>query len=154
MMPDDPYVPLWTIERGFWTGDAAFYQNNMTEDALIAFAPPHGLLPKAQAVASVAELPRWQTVELEVCRAIFISDCVVLLAYRACGCTADDGQPCAARVVSSYVKRRGRWMLVFQQHTPEGALQGDAAGTGALVGAMLASGVSGLAGTARPAPSA
>jgi hypothetical protein len=148
-MIDDPYVPLWTIERGFWTGDAGFYQTNLTEDALIAFAPPHGLLPKAQAVASVAGLPRWDGVELEDCRAIFISDCVVLLAYRACGCSADDGQPRASRVVSSYVKRRGRWMLVFQQHTPERAMREttEAAAMGALI-------ANGLAETARPAPSA
>ena len=143
-MTDDPYVPLWTIERGFWTGDASFYQANLTEDALIAFAPPHGLLAKAQAVASLGAIPRWQEVELEDCRAIFISDCVVLLAYRACGWSIDSSQPCAARVVSSYVKRRGRWMLVFQQHTPEGL-------AAAPMEALLATG---LAGTARPAPSA
>jgi hypothetical protein len=148
-MINDPYVPLWTIERGFWSGDAAFYQANLTEDALIAFAPPVGLLPKARAVESVGELPRWQSVELEDCRAIFVSDCVVLLAYRACGLGCGDGEPHAARVVSSYVKRRGRWMLVFQQHTPEGAAS-DAASAAAM-GALIANG---LSGTARPAPSA
>jgi hypothetical protein len=148
-MNDDPYVPLWSIERGFWSGDADFYRANLTEDALIAFAPPFGLLPKAQAVASLGDIPRWQQVELEDCRAIFISDCVVLLAYRACGCGCDDGEPHAARVVSSYVKRRGRWMLVFQQHTPEGAAQGGEPALGALFASA-----SGLAGTARPAPSA
>ena len=143
-MIDDPYVPLWNIERGFWCGDASFYQNNLTEDALIAFAPPIGLLPKARAVASLAALPRWEAVELEDCRALFVSDCVVLLAYRACGFGCEDHAPHAARVVSSYVKRRGRWMLVFQQHTPEGL-------GAAPMEALLATG---LAGTARPAPSA
>jgi hypothetical protein len=146
-MTDDPYVPLWKIERGFWSGDAAFYQANLTEDALIAFAPPVGLLPKARAVATVGELPRWDSVELEDRRAIFVSDCVVLLAYRACGMGC--GEPYAARVVSSYVKRRGRWMLVFQQHTPEGAMR--EATEAAAMGALIASG---LAETARPAPSA
>lgn len=159
-MHDDPYIPLWTIERGFWTGDAAFYQANLTEDALIAFAPPHGLRPKAHAVATLGEIPRWQDVELEDCRAIFVSDCVVLLTYRARGWCRDTGEPCAARVVSSYARRRGRWMLVFQQHTPEGPLQREGTEAEALVGAMLAAGgpamngLSGLAGTARPAPSA
>ena len=97
---------------------------------------------------SVGDLPRWDGGELEDRRAIFVSDCVVLLAYRACGLGCGDREPRASRVVSSYVKRRGRWMLVFQQHTPEGAAsEAEAAAMGALI-------ANGLSGTARPTPSA
>jgi hypothetical protein len=118
-MTEDPYVPLWQIERGFWTGDDRFYEANLTEDALLAFAAPVGLLCKSQAIESVRSSPRWKRVEIDDRHAIFISDCTVLLAYRAQGWHDDDGEPYTARVVSSYARRRGRWMLVFHQHTPE-----------------------------------
>jgi hypothetical protein len=125
----DPQSSLWQIERGVWTGDGAFLQTNLTDDALLAFAPPLGLLCKAQAVASIAELPRWQRVEIEDGHAIFMSDCTVLLVYRARGWRDDSGEPYTARIVSTYVRRRGRWMLVFHQHTPEPAGLSDRAGT-------------------------
>jgi hypothetical protein len=116
----DPQSALWQIERDFWTtDDRAFYETNLTDDALMAFDAPHGLLGKAQAVQTIQGTPRWQRVELEDCHAIFVSDSVVLLAYRARGWHAEDAEPYTARIVSSYVKRRGRWMLTFHQHTPE-----------------------------------
>jgi hypothetical protein len=126
-MNTDPQSALWQIERDFWTGDCAFYEANLTDDALMAFDAPHGLLGKAQAVRTIQGTPRWQRVELEDCHAIFMCDSVVLLAYRARGWHAEDAEPYTARIVSSYVKRRGRWMLTFHQHTPE--LFTDHAGT-------------------------
>jgi len=106
------------LERRFWTeaNNPDFYREHMADDGLTVIEPM-GMIDKAQAVSMTAEKP-WQDVELsDVTIRQVALDCIVL-AYHGTGRHEGDEEPYRGSIVSTYVRRDGRWQLVLSAHQP------------------------------------
>src|SRR5918992_5622849 len=74
---------LIALEEQFWKGDADFYRQRLTADALMVFPDPAGVLGKEETVASISQAPRWRDVEFTEVKAVMLAADVALLVYRA-----------------------------------------------------------------------
>ncbi|NZA27774.1 nuclear transport factor 2 family protein [Luteimonas sp. SJ-92] len=108
---------LWSLERGFWTGDASFYDANLAEEAVMVFPAPAGIMDRAQTLEAIRSAPRWQRVEMAGQRLLQAGDGAVALAYRVrAERDGDDGY--AALCGSVYARTAQDWRLVMHQQTP------------------------------------
>ena len=106
------------LERRFWTeaDDPDFYRQHMADDGLTAMEPM-GFIEKSQAVSMTAEKP-FEDVEMtDVTVRQVAPDCVVV-AYHGQGRHEGDEEPYRGSIVSTYVRRDGRWQLVLSAHQP------------------------------------
>lgn len=110
---------LLDLERGFWSasGDPAFYERHVADEALFVFPAPVGVLTRAQATAAVAQATPWVEVELSEEHVAGAGRQAAIVAYRAAARRAD-GPRYEAYAGSVYVRRDGGWQLVFHQQTP------------------------------------
>lgn len=109
---------LLTLEERFWKADAAFYQQNLTADALMVFPDPVGVMEKDTTVASIAGAARWVSVSMADVRTLDLAPGAVLLTYRATARREDDSSNYTARVCSVYVDRGAGWKLTYHQQAP------------------------------------
>ncbi len=109
---------LLEIEEQLWKGDADFYVRTLTEDALMAFPAPAGLLDKAQIVQSIATSQRWKEVTFHARHFVQPTANVAILAYRVSARREGQEARYAALASSVYVERNGSWELAFHQQTP------------------------------------
>jgi len=108
---------LVDLERGFWTGDGDFYRGNLTDDAVMVFPDPVGVLDRRSIVESISAASRWNNVEIGAPACVRVADGAALLTYRATA--GREGQPPYEALASSlYVERGGAWRLAFHQQTP------------------------------------
>jgi hypothetical protein len=108
---------LIALEEQFWKGDADFYRQRLTAEALTVFPDPVGVLGKEETVASIVQAPRWRDVEFTEVRAVMLATDAALLVYRATARRA--GQVTyVTRASSVYVRQNGAWTLAFHQQTP------------------------------------
>jgi uncharacterized protein (TIGR02246 family) len=108
------------IERSLWTNDAACYENNLTDDALLVFAET-GAISRDIAVAAIREENaagrQWADVEFSDIRVLQLDD-AVMVTYRAISHWGQRNVTDTALASSLYVQRDGRWKLAFHQQTP------------------------------------
>lgn len=112
---------LLGLEEEFWRGGADFYRTNVTDEALMVFAEPVGVLDKAQAVESIASAPRWSDVRFEGAKVVRLSNDAALLTYKATARRDGDAAPYVTLASSVYVVRAGGRKLAFHQQTPTSA---------------------------------
>ncbi len=105
------------LEEQFWTGGVDLYRERLSDDALLVFAAPIGVLSKADAVQSIAQSPRWAEVRLSGTRFVHLNSEALIMTYSASARRAGDESPYRAQASSAYVHRDGRWMLAFHQQT-------------------------------------
>ncbi len=105
------------LEEQFWTGGAALYRERLSDDALLVFAAPVGVLSKADAARSVAESARWEEVHLGDVRFVHLNGEALIVTYTASARRAGDPSPYSAQASSAYVYRDGQWALAFHQQT-------------------------------------
>jgi len=114
---------LIEIERRLWTNDAAFYQENLAEDALLVFAET-GPISRSVAVDAIrrenVENRRWAEVQFDDVRTLRISAESIVLYYRVTSRWAHESEARHAHASSVYVRRGDGWKLVFHQQTPIG----------------------------------
>jgi hypothetical protein len=112
---------LVALERAFWerAGDRAFYDERLTEDAVMVFPAPYGIMSREGTLAAVAAATGWEDVELSETTVVPLGDEAAVLAYRARA--AREGQAYETFASSSYVRRGGAWRLALHQQTPIGA---------------------------------
>ena len=115
---------LLAIEEQFWKGDADFHVRTLTEDALMIFPAPAGLLDKARVVHAIATSQRWREVAFRDSRLLQPRSDVAILAYRVSARREGQEARYAAYVSSVYIERNGGWELAFHQQTPLPAAQG------------------------------
>jgi hypothetical protein len=109
---------LLALEKKFWTGDSAFYEQNVDESCLIAFTRDMvGVMSNKDLAATVKSGNRWKNLEVDLKGLVTPSDNTAILSYEA-RATRESGERYAALVSSGYAKRDGRWKLVFHQQTP------------------------------------
>ena len=108
---------LIALEEQFWKGDADFYRQRLTAEALMVFPDPVGVLGKEETVASISQAPRWRDVEFTEVRAVMLATDAALLVYRATARRAEHATY-VTRASSVYVRQDGAWKLAFHQQTP------------------------------------
>lgn len=109
---------LIDLERRFWHGDAAFYDERLTADAVMVFPPPTGMLDRDAIVDALGGGDRWRSVAVSDDRVVEVGSDVALLVYRADAVRADDEGDYAAYVSSTYIREDGTWRLAAHQQTP------------------------------------
>jgi hypothetical protein len=109
---------LCELEKQYWTGDSEFYENNLTEDSLMVFAEPVGVLTKEQAVETIAGSQRWVKVDFNESRIVLLTDSVAVLTYKSAAQRQGDNTTYRANASSVYVWKGGAWKLALHQQTP------------------------------------
>jgi hypothetical protein len=112
---------LLQIERKLWTNDAAYYKENLIEEAVLVFRET-GVIPRDVAVEAIlsenAKGQRWAAVEFADVKTQRLSEDVFLLTYRVAARWEHEESRIFALASSVYVKRNERWKLAFHQQTP------------------------------------
>jgi len=107
---------LLALERNFWTGDAPFYAQHLSDDATMVFPAPTGVLRREQIVAKVAQTPRWRAVRFHDPFIARPSASVAVLTYQAEAMRGDQ-PPYTAQVTSVYTLAADGWRLAFHQQS-------------------------------------
>jgi Domain of unknown function (DUF4440) len=108
---------LIALEEQFWRGDADFYRQRLTAEALMVLPDPVGVLGKEETVTSISQAPRWRDVEFTEVNAVMLATDAALLVYHATARRAEDATY-VTRASSVYVRQDGAWNLAFHQQTP------------------------------------
>src|SRR5262245_41414816 len=112
---------LPAVERRLWSNDAAFYDANLIDEALLVFAEI-GVITRDVAVAEIrkenADGRRWEHVELNNIRCLRMAADVALMTYQVSARWAHEISTGSALATSVYVRRVGEWKLAFHQQTP------------------------------------
>ena len=108
---------LLAIEKEFWTGGKAYYEEHIDKECLVAFPDMAGAMGNADIAATVKEGNRWQDLNLEAVDAVKPSQDVTIITYNVKARRAN-GEPYAALVSSGYVKRPDGWKMMFHAQTP------------------------------------
>ena len=74
---------LLELEQAFWKADAAWYDERLTEDALMVFPEPAGILGREAVLKSVAEAPRWASVDITEPVVVPLNTGAMLVVYLA-----------------------------------------------------------------------
>jgi hypothetical protein len=110
---------LIELERRFWFagGDPDFYREATTDDVLMVFPAPYGILDRGEIVTEVADGSEWAEVDLEQARVVRLAPGTAVVTYKASARGARGGEyTCYASSV--YLERDGDWRLAFHQQTP------------------------------------
>lgn len=114
----DLQAHLLAQENQFWSGGEDFYRENLTDDALMAFPGPSGLMERDAAIEAIAQAPRWDDVGFKGVRLLRLNVTAATLVYEAHALRRGEDEPYSAIVSSVYVERGGIWKLNFHQQTP------------------------------------
>jgi hypothetical protein len=109
---------LLDLEEQFWRGNAEFYRQNLTADALMVLPDPAGVMTRDATVQSIGDSTRWQRVEMSDVTSLELSPGVMLLTYRATASRDSNNSAYTARATSVYVDRGNGPKLAFHQQTP------------------------------------
>ena len=115
---------LLDLEKGFWTGDAAYYAANADAECLVAFPQMAQAMSNADLAKTARKPNRWRDLDIDVKGMVEPGSDIVVLTYEA-HATRENGEPYAALVSTGYVHRTNGWKMMFHSHTPM-----EPAGTG------------------------
>jgi hypothetical protein len=109
---------LLELERQLWNADEEFYRDTLSEDAVMVFPEPTGILERSAVLESMDGGDRWRRIEFEDERLIEVEDAVFQLVYRAVAERGGDGSEYTAFITTTYVRTNGSWRLLSHQQTP------------------------------------
>ena len=109
---------LWELEEQFWLGGTDFYTTHLTDDAVMLFAQPVGLLQRDEIIETINNAPRWIQVEMTNSLKTKVHDEVTILTYQADARRRSDEDPYRVQVISVYRRVDDRWLLAFHQQIP------------------------------------
>ena len=108
---------FWENERRFWLEGEPHFRAMMAPDCVMVFPHPIGGLRGDAILDSLAQMPRWDDVDMAEATLSRISGDAVVLAYfaegRRAGC-----EPYRVYCSSTYHRTDGGWRLIQHQHTP------------------------------------
>ena len=108
---------LLELEKGFWTGDSAFFAAHADKECLMAF-PEMARAMSTTDLAKTATSPnRWRDLDIELKGIVEPGSDIVMLTYEA-HATRENGEPYAALVSTGYVHRVNGWKMMFHAQTP------------------------------------
>lgn len=115
----------WEFEQRLWTGPASAYEEQVSEQVLMALPAEPYLYDHRQAIAAVKDTPRWD-------RAAFVernverpADGVIVLSYRVEASRSESDYH--ALCTSTLLENGGEWRVVQHQQTPLGMEVADPA---------------------------
>lgn len=114
---------LLDLERGFWTGDSAYYEANADRECLVAFPGMAKALTNAELAKTVSKPNRWRDLDISLMGMVEPGSDIVMLTYQA-RAIRDNGEHYAALVSTGYVHRADGWKMMFHAQTPLEAAQG------------------------------
>ena len=118
-MSDDLNAELLALEHRFWEAstDADFYREHLADEVLLVFPYGVGAMDKEMTVYTInASSEGWISHEFEEVQVVPIGDDAAVITYKGIGERPDD-EPFKAYVSSTYLRRDGRWLLIFHQQT-------------------------------------
>lgn len=108
---------LLDIEKGFWTGDEAFFAANADTECLVAFPRMARTMSNAELAGTAKKSNRWRSLDIALKGMVEPGSDIVMLTYEA-RATREDGEPYAALVSTGYVHRANGWKMMFHAQTP------------------------------------
>lgn len=108
---------LLDLERGFWTGDAAYFKANADTECLVAFPQMAQTMSNADLAETATDPNRWHDLDIDLKGIIEPGSDIVVLTYEA-HATRENGEPYAALVSTGYVHRVNGWKMMFHAQTP------------------------------------
>jgi hypothetical protein len=105
------------IERGFWTGGADFYRQNLDDVCITVFTEMAGAFKRDEIAGMITDTDRWRDLNLDVKGFLEPAPGFAILTY-AVKATRKSNDSYAAAVTSGYVMRNGAWKMVLHQQTP------------------------------------
>jgi hypothetical protein len=109
---------LLELERQLWNADEEFYRDTLSEDAVMVFPEPTGILDRSAVLESLGGADRWRRIEFDDERLLNIGDDSFQLVYLAVAERSEDGSEYTAFITSTYVRADGSWRLSSHQQTP------------------------------------
>lgn len=100
-------------------GDVAFFERNLTEDALMIFPGVGNTYTKAECVAAMSDHPPYVKYDIEEPRIVHIGDRTAVLSHRATVRHAEQATPRTVMISNVLVNVDGVWRLALHQWTPE-----------------------------------
>jgi hypothetical protein len=110
---------LLEFEKELWAraNDPAFYAERLTDDALLVFPAPTGVIDRDATLAAVSQSAGWREFTVEDFRVVPLTGEGAAAAYKATA-TRPDGSTYAAYCSSAYVRGEPGWQLAVHQQTP------------------------------------
>ncbi|MDX8452480.1 hypothetical protein RFM98_06910 [Mesorhizobium sp. VK9D] len=108
---------LLDIERGFWTGDSAYYEANADTECLVAFPQMAKAMTNAELAETASKPNRWRGLDIKLKGMVEPGSDIVVLTYEA-RARREKGEPYAALVSTGYVHRADGWKMMFHAQTP------------------------------------
>lgn len=109
---------LLDLEKQFWKAGPDCYRQNLTDDALMVFPEPAGILTREQAVEAVGAGPQWTEISFADVHFVTLTEAAVVLTYRASARRAGEEGRYNALASSAYVRQEASSKLTFHQQTP------------------------------------
>jgi hypothetical protein len=114
---------LLDIEKGFWSGDSAYYEANADVECLVAFPQLAKAMTNAELAGTASKPNRWRDLDIKLKGMVEPGSDIVMLTYEA-RATRENGESYAALVSTGYVHRADGWKMMFHAQTPLDAAQG------------------------------
>ncbi|RUY43779.1 hypothetical protein EN981_20515 [Mesorhizobium sp. M7A.F.Ca.CA.001.13.2.1] len=114
---------LLELEKGFWTGDSAYYAANADTECLVAFPQMAQAMDNADLAKTAAKPNRWRNLQMDLKGIIEPGSDIIMLTYEA-RATRENGEAYAALVSTGYVHRANGWKMMFHSQTPLEAATG------------------------------
>ncbi|RWB70148.1 MAG: hypothetical protein EOQ50_25335 [Mesorhizobium sp.] len=108
---------LLDIEKGFWTGDSAYYEANADVECLVAFPQMAKAMTNSELAATASKPNRWRDLDIKLKGMVEPGSDIVMLTYEA-RATRENGESYAALVSTGYVHRADGWKMMFHAQTP------------------------------------
>lgn len=108
---------VWAFEKSLWTGDAAHYRELVDDECVMVLPQPPFVYQGADAIAAVADTPRWEDVEIGEGRIMRPQEGLIVIAYNA---KAQRGEERYEANCTSTMRRlsHDEWRVVQHQQTP------------------------------------
>lgn len=108
---------LLDIEKGFWTGDSAYYEANADVECLVAFPQMAKAMTNAELAGTAGKPNRWRDLDIKLKGMVEPGSDIIMLTYEA-RATRENGESYAALVSTGYVHRADGWKMMFHAQTP------------------------------------
>ena len=108
---------LLDIEKGFWSGDSAYYEANADVECLVAFPQMAQAMTNADLAKTATKPNKWRDLDINVKGMVEPGSDIVMLTYEA-RATRENGESYAALVSTGYVHRADGWKMMFHAQTP------------------------------------
>jgi hypothetical protein len=108
---------IWSLEERFWIAGESHYRSALDPECIMGFPAPVGIMKGNAILQSLAQAPRWSSVEISERHIVRPTSDLIALGYRARG-NRTGAEPYEALCTSSYRATAGGWKLFQHHQTP------------------------------------